>query len=73
MVKETAKLNIVGQIVGYIKIATYVVKGHKWLIIRWEHTGSNRGPSAFKKESRLFCLFLNLKEYKRIVHNRLIF
>ena len=36
---------------GYNKKATYVVKRHKWLIIKWEHTGSNRGPSACKADA----------------------
>ena len=45
------QFKIVGQIVGYIKKATYVVKRHKWLIIMWEHTGSNRGPSACKADA----------------------
>ena len=51
MVKEDVPIKIVGQIVGYIKKATYVAKRHKWLIIKWEHTGSNRGPSACKADA----------------------
>ena len=40
--------------------------------ILWEHTGSNRGPSACKKESRLFYLFLKIKEYKNKHYKYLI-
>ena len=49
--QETCQFKIVGEIVGYNKKATYVVKRHKWLTIMWEHTGSNRGPSACKADA----------------------